>query len=74
MKTQTKLFLGVAGLFLLMALAWAALFIAASKANVEYIPVGGALRPDERRPSALNHTLLKPTASHVRGIKPLLQF
>lgn len=39
MKIQTKVFIGVAGLFLLMALAWAALFTAASKADVQFIKV-----------------------------------
>ncbi|MFH1497773.1 MAG: hypothetical protein ABIJ73_02390 [Pseudomonadota bacterium] len=39
MKPQTKLWLGVALVFLLMALAWTGLFMAASRTDVEFINV-----------------------------------
>ena len=39
MKPQTKLWLGVALVFALMALAWTALFMAAARSDVQFIPV-----------------------------------
>lgn len=44
MTPQAKLWLGVALLFALMALAWTGMFMAASKANVQFIPVEQSTR------------------------------
>lgn len=39
MKPQTKVWLGVALVFGLMALAWTAMFIAAAHSDAQFIPV-----------------------------------
>lgn len=61
MSTQAKLWTGVAIGFLLMALAWTALFLAASKADVKTIP----LAPPPPAQSSYYEHPSHPAASHL---------
>ncbi len=52
MRSQNKIWIGVVAVFLLMILAWAAMFTAASHVDVQSVPIAPPSPPPTPVPSA----------------------